>query len=81
MIGRHLPHVLAYDLAAFYGVETRRLNEQVRRNVERFPENLIFEVTEDEFTNLKSRIATSSWSGRRKLPLAFTEHGAIMALL
>jgi hypothetical protein len=67
------------DLAALYGVETRRLNEQVRRNKARFPEDFIFELTPAEFANLKSQFATSSWGGRRKLPLAFTEHGAIMA--
>ena len=67
------------DLAALYGVETRRLNEQVRRNKARFPEDFIFELTPEEFANLKSQFATSSWGGRRKLPLAFTEHGAIMA--
>jgi hypothetical protein len=67
------------DLAALYGVETRRLNEQVRRNRARFPADFIFELTPEEFANLKSQFATSSWGGRRKLPLAFTEHGAIMA--
>ncbi len=67
------------DLAALYGVETRRLNEQVRRNQARFPKDFIFELTAEEFANLKSQFATSSWGGRRKLPLAFTEHGAIMA--
>jgi len=67
------------DLAALYGVETRRLNEQVRRNRERFPADFIFELAPEEFANLKSQFATSSWGGRRKLPLAFTEHGAIMA--
>ena len=67
------------DLATLYGVETRRLNEQVRRNWARFPEDFIFELTPEEFANLKSQFATSSWGGRRKLPLAFTEHGAIMA--
>ncbi|MFZ2650553.1 MAG: ORF6N domain-containing protein [Burkholderiaceae bacterium] len=67
------------DLAALYGVETRRLNEQVRRNKSRFPEDFIFELSAKEFANLKSQFATSSWGGRRKLPLAFTEHGAIMA--
>lgn len=71
--------LLDSDLAALYGVETRRLNEQVRRNLERFPEDFIFEVNAEEMTNLKSHFATSSWGGRRKLPLAFTEHGAIMA--
>jgi len=71
--------LLDADLAALYGVETRRLNEQVRRNLDRFPEDFIFEVTNEEVANLKSHFATSSWGGRRKLPLAFTEHGAIMA--
>lgn len=71
--------LLDADLAALYGVETRRLNEQVRRNLERFPEDFIFEVTDDELASLKSHFATSSWGGRRKRPMAFTEHGAIMA--
>ena len=71
--------LLDADLAALYGVETRRLNEQVRRNRARFPEDFIFELTAEEFGNLKSQFATSSWGGRRKLPMAFTEHGAIMA--
>lgn len=71
--------LLDADLAALYGVETRRLNEQVRRNRARFPEDFIFELTAEEFANLKSQSATSSWGGRRKLPMAFTEHGAIMA--
>ena len=66
-------------MAALYGVETRRLNEQVRRNKARFPEDFIFELSAEDFANLKSQFATSSWGGRRKLPLAFTEHGAIMA--
>jgi hypothetical protein len=71
--------LLDADLAALYGVETRRLNEQVRRNAQRFPLDFMFELNADEFANLKSQFATSSWGGRRKLPLAFTEHGAIMA--
>jgi len=71
--------LLDADLAILYGVETRRLNEQVRRNPARFPEDFIFALTPDEFAHLKSQSATSSWGGRRKLPLAFTEHGAIMA--
>ena len=71
--------LLDADLATLYGVETRRLNEQVRRNIARFPADFIFEVNAEEFANLKSHFATSSWGGRRKLPLAFTEHGAIMA--
>ena len=60
------------DLAALYGVETRRLKEQVRRTRGRFPEDFIFELSPEEFANLKSQFATSSWGGRRKLPLAFT---------
>jgi hypothetical protein len=81
--------LLDADLAALYGVDTRRLNEQVRRNRDRFPQDFIFELTQDEYANLKSQFATSSLiagraepashGGRRKLPMAFTEHGAIMA--
>ncbi len=69
------------DLAELYGVETRRLNEQVRRNIEKFPKDFMFQLTKDEFEYLKSQIATSSsgWGGRRKLPLVFTEHGALQA--
>jgi hypothetical protein len=71
--------LLDSDLAALYEVETRRLNEQIKRNMGRFPVDFMFQLTSDEFANLKSQFATSSWGGRRKLPLAFTEHGAIMA--
>lgn len=71
--------MLDADLAELYEVETRRLNEQVRRNNERFPEDFMFQLTTEEFANLKSQFATSSWGGRRKLPFVFTEHGAIMA--
>ena len=67
------------DLAALYGVETRRLNEQVRRNRRRFPADFIFRLSRGELENLMSQIATSRWGGRRKLPYAFTEHGAIQA--
>jgi predicted DNA binding protein len=70
--------LLDADLADRFGVTTRRLNEQVRRNRSRFPHDILFELTAEEFDNLKSQFATSSWGGRRKLPLAFTEHGAIM---
>lgn len=66
------------DLSELYGVETRRLNEQVKRNILRFPEDFMFQLTEDEFSNLKSQIATSRWGGRRKLPYVFTEHGVLM---
>jgi ORF6N domain len=71
--------LLDAELAVLYGVTTRRLNEQVRRNRKRFPNDFLFELTTEEFANLKSRFATSSWGGRRKRPLAFTEHGAIQA--
>jgi hypothetical protein len=65
--------MLDTDLAELYQVETKRLNEQVRRNLERFPDDFMFKLTRDEFENLKSQFATSSWGGRRKLPLAFNE--------
>ena len=71
--------LLDSDLAELYEVETRRLNEQVKRNMGRFPVDFMFQLSSHEFENLKSQFATSSWGGRRKLPLAFTEHGAIMA--
>ena len=71
--------LLDAELAVLYGVTTRRLNEQLRRNRKRFPDDFLFELTTEEFANLKSRFATSSWGGRRKRPLAFTEHGAIQA--
>ena len=73
--------ILDADLAAVYGVPTRRLNEQVKRNADRFPADFVFQLTSEEFKILMSQNATSSsgYGGRRKLPLAFTEHGAIMA--
>ncbi len=70
--------MLDRDLATLYGIETKRLNEQVKRNLSRFPEDFMFQLTENEFQNLKSQIATSSWGGTRKLPYAFTEHGVLM---
>jgi hypothetical protein len=66
------------DLAELYQVETRRLNEQVKRNLDRFPQDFMFQLTEDEWENLMSQNAISSWGGRRKLPYAFTEHGVLM---
>jgi hypothetical protein len=84
--------ILDADLARIYGVPTRRLNEQVRRNADRFPPDFAFVLTGQEIANLKSQIATSSGGtnrsqfatgsthgGRRKRPMVFTEHGAIMA--
>ena len=73
--------MLDRDLAALYGVETRRLNEQVRRNRERFPEDFLIEPTPEEATELMSHFATSKRGGHRKPPLAFTEHGALTQLL
>lgn len=81
--------ILDADLAALYGVSTKRLNEQVRRNRERFPDDFMFQLTAAELSalkdqiggsNLRSQVATSrSHGGRRYLPYVFTEHGAIMA--
>lgn len=73
--------ILDADLAALYGVTTARLNQQVRRNMDRFPEDFAFLLTKAEFEDLKLHFASSSsgWGGRRKPPFAFTEHGALMA--
>lgn len=71
--------MLDADLAALYGVSTKRLNEQVSRNKERFPQDFMFELSHAESQILKSQFATTRmWGGRRTLPRAFTEHGAIM---
>lgn len=72
--------MLDSDLAEIYGVTTKRLNEQVGRNADRFPLDFAFQLTPEEFARLMSQIATSKKGrgGRRKLPWVFTEHGAIM---
>ena len=70
--------MLDRDLATLYGVETRVLNQAVKRNISRFPDDFMFELSKDEFDNLISQIVTSSWGGTRKLPSAFTEHGVMM---
>ena len=70
--------MLDRDLAELYGVETKRLKEQVRRNIERFPDDFMFELTKNEFEILRSQFATSSWGGLRYAPMAFTEHGVLM---
>ena len=70
--------MLDYDLADIYGYEVKRLNEQVKRNITRFPEDFMFQLTTEEDEILKSQIATSSWGGKRKLPYAFTEQGIYM---
>jgi hypothetical protein len=73
--------MLDFDLAELYGVETRRLNEQVRRNIERFPDDFMFQITTDEYESLRSQIATlktGRGQHRKYLPYVFTEHGALM---
>ena len=70
--------MLDRDLAKLYNVETKRLNEQVKRNIKRFPPDFMFQLTIEETQILKSQFATSSWGGRRTLPYAFTEHGILM---
>ena len=74
------------DLAVLFGVTTKRLNEQMRRNLERFPSDFVFQLTVQELALLRSQFATSSWGsqqrawgGRRYSPYAFTEHGAMVA--
>src|ERR1700747_2631921 len=77
---RGLRVILDSDLAALYGVSTKRLNEQYRRNRKRFPEDFAFQLTAKEANSLRSQIATSSsHGGRRYRPYAFTEYGALMA--
>src|SRR5579863_80722 len=70
--------MLDADLAELYQVATKALNQQVRRNVVRFPGDFMFQLTLDEAANLRSQFATSSWGGRRTPPYAFTEHGVAM---
>ncbi len=72
--------MLDRDLAMLYGIETKRLKEQVKRNISRFPEDFMFELTRDEFANWRSQIATSNSDkmGLRYVPMAFTEHGVLM---
>jgi len=70
--------MLDFDLARLYQVETKVLNQAVRRNIKRFPEDFMFQLDNKEFANLKSQIVTSSWGGRRTPPLAFTEEGIAM---
>jgi ORF6N domain-containing protein len=72
--------ILDSDLARLYGVTTARLNQQVKRNLERFPSDFMFQLTREEYNGLILQIATSKGrGGRRKLPFVCTEHGAIMA--
>ena len=75
---RGLRVMLDFDLAEMYDVETRTLNQAVKRNIKRFPFDFMFQLTNLEFENLISQFVTSSWGGLRKLPFAFTEHGVTM---
>lgn len=70
--------LLDRDIAELYGVETRVINQAVKRNIERFPEDYRFQLSLDEFNNLKSQSVISSWGGIRKPPFAFTEKGLYM---
>ena len=70
--------MLDRDLADMYGVETRVLNQSIKRNLNRFPKDFMFQLSEKEFKNLISQNVTSSWGGTRKLPYAFTEQGVAM---
>ena len=70
--------ILDSEVAELYGVETKRINEAVKNNPDRFPDGYIIEITKDEFDNLRSKFSTSSWGGRRHLPKVFTEKGLYM---
>ncbi|MBA3066004.1 ORF6N domain-containing protein [bacterium] len=66
------------DLAELYEVETKVLIQSIKRNIDRFPADFMFQLTKEEFTNLRSQFVTSKWGGRRYLPYAFTEQGVAM---
>ena len=70
--------ILDYELAKLYGIQTKRLKESVRRNIRRFPEDFMFELSQEEWLNLRTQFATSSWGGKRFPPFAFTEQGVAM---
>lgn len=70
--------MLDRDLSELYGVQTKVLKQQVRRNLNRFPDDFMFVLTDVEFANLRSQFVTSSWGGPRYAPMAFTEHGVLM---
>jgi hypothetical protein len=90
MLIRNQKVMIDSDLAVLYGVETKRLNEQVKRNIERFPKDFMFQLSDKEWSNLKSQfatskkenlksqISTSNWGGRRTNPYVFTEQGVAM---
>jgi hypothetical protein len=70
--------ILDADLAELYGIETKVLLQAFKRNLERFPEDFMFQLTKQEFNVLRSQIVTSRWGGRRYPPFAFSEHGVAM---
>jgi len=70
--------MIDFDLAELYRVETKVLNQAVKRNIKRFPSDFMFQLNLEEWSNLKSHFVTSSWGGTRKLPYAFTEQGLAM---
>ena len=75
---RDVKVMLDYDLAALYETETKNLKRQVNRNIERFPVDFMFQLTKEEFDNLRCQVGTSSYGGTRYLPYAFTEQGVAM---
>jgi len=75
---RGMQVILDSDLAVLYGVETKALNQAVKRNIDRFPDDFMFQLSKDELKILESQIVTSKWGGRRTLPYAFTEQGVAM---
>jgi phage regulator Rha-like protein len=70
--------ILDEDLAELYGVQTKALVQAVKRNLERFPDDFMFQLSDQEFRDLRSQSVTSNWGGRRSLPFAFTEQGVAM---
>ena len=75
---RDLKVMIDRDLAELYGVETKKLKQAVKRNIERFPNDFMFELNQEEFENLRSQFVTSIWGGARYKPMAFTEQGVAM---
>ena len=72
--------MLDFELAEIYGYTTKRFNEQIKNNIERFDEDFRFKLTREEIDNLRSKNSTSSWGGSRYLPYAFTEQGIYMLM-
>jgi len=75
---RGISVILDSDVAEHYGVETREINQAIKNNPDKFPQGYIIQLNKDEWTNLKSKILTSSWGGKNKLPNVFTEKGLYM---